>query len=174
MNYYQQSSLFDGFSGNPLFMCEVQGNYVAASDEMIIEAAKEIIERKMTRGKQLNSPEIVKEYLRSQLSALDHEVFMVLYVDTQMRLIDHHILFRGTINSTSVYPRELLKEVLKRNAAGVFIAHNHPSGHAEPSVADMNLTKIIKKLLGYCDVKVHDHIIIAGNDGVSLAERGLL
>ena len=108
------------------------------------------------------------------LAKLEHEVFVALYLDAQNKLITTEELFRGTLTQTSVYPREVVKRTLKHNAAAVIFAHNHPSGIAEPSRADEMLTSTLRQALSLVDVKVLDHLIVAGSATVSFAERGLL
>lgn len=109
-----------------------------------------------------------------RLSALDHEVFCVIYLTKRQQFIACQDLFRGTIDGASVYSSEVLKEALKHNAAAIILAHNHPSGIAEPSQADLDITKQLKKVLDLVDIRVLDHIIVAGGDITSFAERGLL
>jgi DNA repair protein RadC len=116
----------------------------------------------------------VRDYLRLQLGGLGHEVFMALFLDSQNRVLAREELFRGTLTQTSVYPREVVKRALAHNAAGIILAHNHPSGVAEPSQADRWLTDQLKTALGLVDVKVLDHFIVAGPAGFSFAERGWL
>ena len=122
----------------------------------------------------LSSPEQVRNYLRLQLGNLPHEIFVVLFLDAQNRLIEMEKLFAGTLTQTSVYPREVVKRALHHNAAAVIFAHNHPSGVAEPSRADEVLTRTLKESLALVDVKVLDHFVVAGNAALSFAERGLL
>jgi DNA repair protein RadC len=116
----------------------------------------------------------VKEYLRLQIGGREHEVFVVLFLDAQNRLIRLEELFRGTLTQTSVYPREVVKRALELNAAAVVLAHNHPSGAAEPSRADEFLTQTLKSALGLIDVRVLDHLVVTRSEVVSFAERGLL
>lgn len=116
----------------------------------------------------------MKHYLRLQLGARPHEVFAVLFLDAQNRLLALEELFRGSLTQTSVYPREVVKRALSHNAAGVILSHNHPSGMAEPSKADEYLTQTLKKALDLVDVKVLDHIVVGRDQAVSFAERGLL
>jgi DNA repair protein RadC len=117
---------------------------------------------------------VVRDFLRVKLGALEHEVFAVLMLDVQNRLIEYVELFRGTVSQASVYPREVVKESLARNAAALVLVHNHPSGVAEPSRADEHLTQTLKAALALVDVRVLDHLIVAGSDVLSFAERGLL
>ena len=153
---------------------DAQGRYLLATAEQILEAARQAIERKMQRGTSFTSPAAVKEYLRAKLAGLEHEVFAVLFMDTQHRLIEYAEMFRGTIDGASVYPRELVKEALRLNAAAVIVSHNHPSGNPEPSGADRALTQRLKEALGLVDVRMLDHVIVAGTDTTSFAERGLI
>lgn len=145
----------------------------------VLEASKELMARAlgetMRLGDCLVDPATVRDFLRLRLANLDHEIFMVLLLDAQNRLIDDVQLFRGTLTQTSVYPREVVKLALTANAAAVVFAHNHPSGVAEPSTADEVLTRSIKSALALVDVRVLDHFIVAGTaTPLSFAERGLL
>jgi DNA repair protein RadC len=114
------------------------------------------------------------EYLRLSLGGRPHEVFVVIFLDSQNRMLGSEELFRGTLTQTSVYPREVVKTALRYNAAGVIFAHNHPSGVAEPSRADELLTQTLKQALLLVEIKTLDHFIVAGTRTVSFAERGLL
>ena len=157
-----------------LMVRDSQGHYLPATADQILDAARQAIEQKMQRGASFTSPVAVKEYLRAKLAGFEHEVFAVLFMDTQHRLIEYAEMFRGTIDGASVYPRELVKEALRLNAAAVIVSHNHPSGNPEPSGADRTLTQRLKEALGLVDVRVLDHIIVAGTDTTSFAERGLI
>jgi DNA repair protein RadC len=141
-------------------------------------AAKELVRRslleRLCQGNALNSPASVRDYLRMTLAARDYEVFMVLFLDAQNRVIKSEEMFRGTLTQTSVYPREVVKRSLQYNAGGAIFAHNHPSGVAEPSHADETLTQALKQALALVDVRVLDHFIVAGAGILSFAERGLL
>jgi DNA repair protein RadC len=116
----------------------------------------------------------VRDYLRLKLGALSREVFMVLFLDAQNRVIVTEELFSGTLTQTSVYPREVVRRAMHHNAGAVIFAHNHPLGIAEPSQADRSLTTALKEALALVDVRVLDHFVIAGNEAVSFSERGLL
>lgn len=146
---------------------------VAASAEVLLQARR-ILARRVRRGCTMSSPQVVKDYLQVTLGALDHEVFCVVFLDVQNRLIAMDEMFRGTVSQTSVYPREVVKAALQHNAAGVILAHNHPSGFAEPSRADEFLTQTLKTTLALVDVRVLDHFVVTGEGCVSFAERGLL
>jgi DNA repair protein RadC len=139
-----------------------------------LELARRAIDEGLRRDTVLNSPQRVRQYLQLQLARREHEVFAVLYLDSQNRLLKCEELFRGTLTQTSVHPREVVKQALRHNAASVILAHNHPSGVAEPSRADELLTRALKDALGLVEVRVLDHLIVAGNATVSFAERGLL
>ncbi|MCP5254534.1 MAG: DNA repair protein RadC [Zoogloeaceae bacterium] len=139
------------------------------------ELARRALREELSNGSLFDSPTAVSEWLRLNLAHLEHEVFMVLLLNARHQLIDAVELFRGTLTQTSVYPREVVKLTLKANAAAVILAHNHPSGAAEPSAADRNLTVSLKQALATVDVQVLDHFIVAGNiDPLSFARMGLL
>lgn len=140
----------------------------------ILELVRRGLREEMSRRDALGSPEAVRDYLRLKLRDLPHEVFVSLYLDAQNRVIGDEVLFRGTLTQTSVYPREVVKRGLAHNAAGIILAHNHPSGVAEPSHADEALTRALRQALALVDIKVLDHFVVAGNAAVSFAERGLL
>lgn len=121
-----------------------------------------------------SSPQLVKDYLQMRLGPLPHEVFAVIFLDAQHRLIACEELFRGTLTQTSVYPREVVLRALHHQAAGVVLAHNHPSGSVQPSRADEALTQTLKTTLALVDVRVLDHVIVAPGQALSMAEEGLL
>ena len=140
-----------------------------------IRRAMSILERRLSRpGQALNSPQAVRDYLKLMLSDTPYEVFTCLFLDAQNRVLATENLFRGTLTQTAVYPREVVKRALAHNAGGVILAHNHPSGVAEPSQADKWLTDQLKAALAMMDVRVLDHFIVAGRNTVSFAERGWL
>lgn len=150
------------------------GDAKYAQLQAVIEMARRALREELAQGIALSSPQAVKDYLALSLGALPHESFMVLFVNAQNRLIAAEEMFRGTLTQTSVYPREIVKQALARNAAAVIFAHNHPSGAAEPSQADRYLTDNLKAALQLVDVKVLDHFVVAGRHVLSFAERGLL
>jgi len=143
-----------------------------------LQAAAEISRRQLAEtlraGPSMASPRATGEYLRAKLRDLEHEVFCCLYLDNRHRLIQFEELFRGTIDGASVHPREIVKLALQRNCAAVIVAHNHPSGIAEPSRADELITHRVKEALALVDIRLLDHIIVGDGTSVSLAERGLL
>ena len=142
--------------------------------QAVLEMSRRALGEDMKRGDALNSPHAVRDYLRLLLGGRKHEVFMALFLDAQNRVLGSEELFRGSLTQTSVYPREIVIRALHHNAAGVILAHNHPSGAAEPSQADRWLTEQLKTALGLVDVKVIDHFIVAGSEGFSFCERGWL
>lgn len=145
-----------------------------------LKAVTELVRRSMAEAMAqrdaLVSPAAVRTYLRLQMGRLDHEVFVVLFLDAQNRVIASEEMFRGTLTQTSVYPREVVKRALQLNAAAVILAHNHPSGSVEPSRADEVLTQTLRAALALIDARVLDHLIVAGNGNaiLSMAERGLV
>ena len=139
-----------------------------------IEIARRSLQEDLKAGAALTSPGAVRDYLRLALSGRPHEVFVCIWLDAQHRVMTFEEPFRGTLTQTSVYPREIVKMALRINAAAVIFAHNHPSGAAQPSQADELLTGNLKEALALVEVKVLDHFIIAGNQAISFAERGLL
>jgi DNA repair protein RadC len=125
-------------------------------------------------GAALTAPSAVRDYLQLSIADRAHEIFCVVFVDAQHRAMAIEEMFRGSLMQTSVYPREVVKAALMHNAAAVILAHNHPSGNAEPSRADESLTKVLQSALALVDVKVLDHIVIGATASTSFAERGLL
>ena len=144
-------------------------------ERAILRRAVRILEVKVrAEAVALSSPSAVRDWLALQFSGLDREVFGVLFLDAQNRLIDFEAMFTGTLTQTSVFPREVVKAALARNAAGVMFVHNHPSGCAEPSHSDETLTQALKQALALVDVRVLDHFVVGGSAVLSFAERGLL
>lgn len=144
------------------------------SEIKAISRAKNILYKAMKSGPIFNNPQIVKDYLQLQIGHLEREVFGVLYLDAQNRLIDFVIEFHGTLTQTSVYPREIVKRAISLNAASTILTHNHPSGVLDPSRADELLTQTLKSSLALVDVRVLDHMIVGVSGAVSFAEKGLI
>jgi len=140
----------------------------------VVEMARRALAQRITQAPVFDAPQAVKDYVQLQLAQRGHEVFWVLFLDSQHRLISADEMFRGTLSQTSVYPREVVKRALAHNAGAVILAHNHPSGVAEPSRADEFLTQALKTALALVDVRVLDHLVVGQGQVVSLAERGLL
>jgi DNA repair protein RadC len=175
--------LLDRFHGlNALFAADLaafsaipgMGPAKYAQLQAVLEMARRALAETMRQGDAMNSPQSVRDFLQLKLRGLGHEVFIAVYLDAQNRVIDAPELFRGTLTQTSVYPREVVKQALACNAAAVILAHNHPSGTAEPSQADRWLTDQLKAALALVDIRVLDHFIVAGNSGLSFAEHGWL
>ncbi len=120
----------------------------------------------------LKDPQMTREFVRSQLAEEEREIFMVIFLDNQNRVLSHSRLFSGTLSHVEVHPREIAREAIKVNAAGVILAHNHPSGRAEPSKADRDVTARIIKCCQFMDIRVLDHLVIGRGEYVSFAERG--
>jgi len=144
------------------------------TSDQVIRRALQLLDERMRNGPTLQSPDTVRDYLKLLLHDREREVFVAVFLDAQHRVISADELFRGTLSQTSVYPREVVKAALKRNAASVIFAHNHPSGVAEPSRSDELLTRALKDALALIEVTVLDHFVVAGPASVSFAERGLL
>ena len=140
----------------------------------VLELARRALAQQLREREGFDSPGAVKHYLQLQLAARPHEVFAVLFLDAQNRLLALEELFRGTLTQTSVYPREVVLRALHHQAASVVLAHNHPSGTVEPSRADEALTHTLKAALALVDVRVLDHVIVGTGQALSMAERGLL
>ena len=150
------------------------GSAKLAQLKAALELARRALKEDLSSRDALSSPRAVRDYLRLAIAGREQEVFAVLLLDAQHRVISCQELFHGTLTQTSVYPREVVKCALKHNAAAVIFAHNHPSGVAEPSHADEILTRSLKSALALVDVQVLDHFIVAGTRTMSFAERGLL
>ena len=150
------------------------GDAKFAQLQAVFEMTRRALKERLQEGTSLTSPQEVKDYLTLSLGGLEHEVFVVLFLDARNRLLAAEEMFRGTLTQTSVYPREVAKRALTYNAAAAILAHNHPSGNPEPSQADRMLTRTLKEALALVDVQVLDHIVIAGRQTRSLAEHGLM
>ena len=149
--------------------------YGVETEDGVIRKALDVLAFRIKKPESfLNKPEDVRDFLRVKLAGLGHEVFSIVFLDSQHGVITVEELFRGTLSQASVYPREVVKRALHHNAAAVIFAHNHPSGNPEPSHADKNLTVTLKNSMSLIDVKVLDHFIVAGLDCISFAERGLI
>ena len=164
----------------PAYLSTQDTNVVGAEDRLQrkLTVARELLLRDLHTQMQsrpvMDSPQVLREWLRVYCAGLEHEVFIVVYLDVHHHVIEATQLFRGTLTQTAIYPREVVKGALAHNAAAIAMAHNHPSGEAEPSRADEHLTQTLRSALGLVDVRVIDHLIVAGNTVLSMAERGLL
>lgn len=171
-----QQSLINLLATNKTDFCRIPG--LGEARYTLLQAAKEIGRRAMTakieRGEQIGSPEIAEKFLKEQLAHYKHEVFAVLFLDKRHRVLSFEHMFRGTIDGATVHAREVVKRVLHHNAAAVIFAHNHPSGVAEPSQPDMQITKQLVEIMGLMDVAVLDHVVVGGNNTCSMAAFGYL
>lgn len=161
------------FNYRSLMVRDDSGRYRPASGDEIIEAALSEINRRFARGVMMTSPARTIEFLRLRLAPLEHEVFAVLWLDNKNRVLAFEELFRGTIDSANVHPRELVKSALRHNAAACILCHNHPSGDSSPSSADQNITVRIKTALEMVEVRTLDHVVI-GENPYSFAENGMM
>jgi len=161
-------------AGAELLEIKGLGQAKTAQFAAAIELSRRALREELSARSALTSPGAVRDYLRLSLAHRQHEVFVCIWLDAQHKIVGTEEAFRGTLTQTSVYPREIVKKALARNAAAVIFAHNHPSGVAQPSQADELLTANLKEALALIEVKVLDHFIIAGNQAISFAERGLL
>lgn len=172
----QFGSLHELMSANRQVFCEAKGLGEAkyAQLQAVLELSRRYIEEKLKRPTQFKTAADTKNYLSSQLRHENREVFAVLLLDSQHQFIRYEALFRGTIDSAAVYPRELVKLALEHHAAAVILAHNHPSGISEPSAADQDITTRIVRALALIDVRVLDHIVVGRGECTSFAQRGLM
>lgn len=160
-----------------VFEAKPNGKYIARrqfSTDDVLDFATEIISQRFMRGESMSSPHSTRQFLCLLLADRPHEVFGALFLDSQHRLIGNEELFQGTIDSASVYPRVIVQRCIQHNAAALILYHNHPSGIPEPSSADRQITERIVKAMELIDVRVLDHVIVAGTASVSFAERGWL
>jgi DNA repair protein RadC len=149
-------------------------SYRPATFEETLHAARRVLAQRFRPGRSLRSPELVQEYLRFALASREHEVFCLICLDARHRLLAMVELFRGTVNGAQVHPREVVKESLRHNAVSVILAHNHPSGVAEPSAADEMITRRVQDALALVDIRVLDHLVVSVHEVVSFAQRGLM
>lgn len=164
-------------SHRKLIAGELAGTYhvtEAVTESDLLQIAKALARRRLAKGRKITQPRLAFEYLQVLLQDYEYEVFSAVFLDTQHRVIRFEELFRGTIDSASVYPREVVKKALAYNAAAVILVHNHPSGDPEPSDADRRITQRLKDALGLVEVRVIDHIVVGSEGCESLAERGWL
>ncbi|CAM3725736.1 RadC family protein [Vibrio aquimaris] len=170
----EMGSLRGLFSADRAELCQYKG--LGEAKYVQLQAALEMTQRylyeALVRGEALTSPEQTKLYLVSRLRDKTREAFYILFLDNQHRVIKGEVLFEGTIDSASVYPREVVKRALDHNAAALILAHNHPSGVAEPSQADRRITRRIGDALALVDIRVLDHFVVGDGEVVSFAERG--
>ena len=155
-----------------LYVRTDSGRYIVASDERIIEVARDIAGKRTRRGDDMSEPAIAMQFFQDRLAGLEREIFAATFLDTRHRLIEYQELFQGTIDGAEVHPREIVKAALRHNAAAVIVAHNHPSGDVTPSAADRVVTARVKQALALVDVRMIDHVIFGGNQTLSMAAAG--
>jgi DNA repair protein RadC len=166
-------SLLQAPSGD-IMACPGIGRGRLAALRALPELARRYYSESLPNGESIRSPADTEGYLQARMRHLDHELFCCLFLDNRHRVLSFNELFRGTIDGTSVYPREVVKEALAVNAAAVILAHNHPSGVAEPSQADERITRRLKSALELVDIRLLDHLIVGDGRTTSLASRGLI
>lgn len=161
-------------AASALLVRDVAGQYRPAEADEVLMTAQQLLAAQVRGSDVMSSPAVVKDFLRARLGNLPHEVFAVVHLDAQNRVVDYVEMFRGTVSQTSVYPREVVRDALLRNSCALLLVHNHPSGATDPSRADEYLTQTLKQAAALVDVRVLDHFIIAGGSVQSMAERGLV
>ncbi|SEF34916.1 JAB domain-containing protein [Variovorax sp. NFACC27] len=167
-------SSFPSSSAAVLCVRDAAGSCRVADPAEVLHAAQCLLAARVRGSDAMSSPAAVKDFLRARLGTLAHEVFAVIHLDAQHRVLDYVEMFRGTVTQTSVYPREVVKDALAFNSAALILVHCHPSGVAAPSAPDEVLTRTLREILALVDVRVLDHLIVAGPSVLSMAERGLL
>ncbi|MCU7884179.1 MAG: DNA repair protein RadC [Candidatus Thiodiazotropha sp. (ex Lucinoma annulata)] len=163
-------------AANQQQFCQARGLGQAkfAQLQAVLEMSRRYLWEQLRKSDSLTNPQQTRNYLQAKLRHYPYEVFSCLFLDNRHRIICYEELFRGTIDGASVHPREVVKRALEHNAAALILAHNHPSGVAEPSRADQQITKRLKEALALVDIRVLDHIVIGEGEPVSLAERGMV
>ncbi|MCH9639651.1 MAG: DNA repair protein RadC [Betaproteobacteria bacterium] len=169
-------SLTSLFTANQEALCQLPGIGIAKYTQLqaVLEMSRRALGETLKSGNVLNSPKLVRDFLRLSLANKQHEVFIGIFLDAKNHTISTEELFSGTLTQASVYPREVIKRALHHNAAAIIFAHNHPSGNTSPSHADKELTQTLKQALTLIDVKVLDHFIIANGSILSFAEHNLI
>lgn len=147
---------------------------MTSTEHLLIEQARKLLRASVRKGKQLTSPDDVRDFLLFTLASRENEVFGVVLLDNQNRVLVWRELFQGSVNETPIYPREVVKLALQHNAAAIILVHNHPSGSTEVSAQDRHITQRLQQALELIDIRVLDHFIVAGDCTVSMAERGQL
>lgn len=151
---------------------DISGFRELYGDQFIMKAAEAVLHDKYKRGTMISNPKDMKDYLINTLCFKDREQLLVILFDAKYRILDKKILFKGTVDQTPVFPREIVRFALDRNACACVLSHNHPSGITSPSESDKRITQRVKQALDLIEVKLVDHIIVAGNESLSMAECG--
>jgi DNA repair protein RadC len=169
-------SLTNVFAASQLNFCQLPGMGIAKYTQLqaVLEMARRTLDEELKCGNAMNSPKLVRDFLRLSLANKQHEVFIGIFLDAKNHAIATEELFSGTLTQASVYPREIIKRALHHNAAAIIFAHNHPSGAAEPSHADKVLTQSLKQALSLIDVQVLDHFIVGNGTALSFSEHDLI
>ncbi|KAJ8739071.1 DNA repair protein RadC [Aeromonas veronii] len=160
-----------------LIAWEIPGTYLVTeliNEEDLLTIANQIARQKLAKGVAITDKHLAQQALQTLLQSREHEVFAILFLDNLHRILAYEELFRGTLSSASVYPREVVKRALALNAAALMLVHNHPSGHPEPSRADIEITQRLQSALSLVDIRTLDHLVVASNGVVSLKERGYM
>lgn len=157
-----------------LYVMSGDNQFVPVTPERVLEVGATYLASLIGQRDVMTSPDLVKKYISLRIASLEHEVFGMMYLDAQNRVLDCGEMFRGSVNQASVYPREVVKEALRLNASALILYHNHPSGRVEPSRADELLTQSLKSALALVDIRVLDHIIVGPEATCSMAEKGLM
>lgn len=157
-----------------LFVRDARRRYQPANADQIIEAARQVVDRRMQRGSKFDGPSAMSRFFSDKLAGFEQEVFAAVFLDTRLRLIEYAELFFGTVDGAEVHAREVVRKAILCNAAALVVSHNHPSGDPEPSMADRVVTTRLKQALALVDIRLLDHIVIGRGRNVSLAERGWL
>jgi len=175
-NLFSSLDSFQALSvaASALLVRDVAGQYRPAEADEVLLAAQQLLASQVRGSDLMDSPAVVKDFLRARLGNLPHEVFAVVHLDAQNHVLDYVEVFRGTVSQTSVYPREVVRDALLRNSCALVLVHNHPSGAARPSRADEVLTQTLKQAAALVDVRVLDHFIVAGDSVNSMAEMGMV
>ena len=168
------SLLSNPAAGSSLLVRDTSGEYRPAEAGEVLNAAQRLLAAQVRGAAVMDSPSAVKDFLRARLGTLPYEVFAVLHLDAQHQVIDYVEMFRGTLNQTSVYPREVVRDALMRNSSALLLVHNHPSGSTQPSRADESLTKTLKAATALVDVRILDHFVVTAHSIHSMSERGLV
>ncbi|MEH8101368.1 RadC family protein [Aeromonas veronii] len=156
---------------------EIPGTYLITdivTDDDLLTIAQEIARSKLAKGIAITDKNLATQALQGLLQSREREVFVAIFLDNQHRILAHEELFLGTLTAATIHPREIIKQALHYNAAAVLMAHNHPSGYAEPSCADIEITQLVKDVLKLIEVRLLDHLVVSSYECVSLTERGLL
>ncbi|MXV30639.1 DNA repair protein RadC [Aeromonas veronii] len=156
---------------------EIPGTYLVTeliNEEELLTIANQIARQKLAKGVAITDKHLAQQALQTLLQSREHEVFAMLFLDNQHRILAYEELFRGTLSSASVYPREVVKRALALNAAALMLVHNHPSGHPEPSRANIEITQRLQSALSLVDIRTLDHLVVASNGVVSLKQRGYM